>query len=153
MSQWEYTTTPPGSVSPAALTSSAPGHTTPAALTTIAPAGTTPPALSSVAPDSTTTAQLTTYPPGVGVTDETPTPLPQMPSAFTPAFVELTGSAAALDQLNAAALDIGKILQGTVDGQLKSYRVSAGTDAEDLPGIVRPANFNAVTNACIFVQC
>lgn len=76
----------------------------------------------------------------------------RMPSTFTPAFVELTGGASSLDTLQPTVADVGKILQGTVDGELKSYQVRAGTDATDLPGIVRGANFDAIDNAIIFVQ-
>ncbi len=73
-----------------------------------------------------------------------------MPNSFTPLFVELTGSVGALDTLNVSAADSGRIIQGTVTGALVSYQVSAGDDAEDSPGIIRPANFHAGTNAYVF---
>lgn len=92
-----------------------------------------------------------TPPTPIGV-EAVPILLPKMSSIFTPAFVEISGSASALDQLNAAAPDEGRIIQGTVGGQLKSYQVRAGTEATDAPGLVRPANFNAATNAFVFVQ-
>lgn len=75
-----------------------------------------------------------------------------MPASFTPAFTELTGGGNCLDSLSASGADIGKILQGTVNGELKSYQVRAGTDETDLPGIVRPLNFDAEANAVVFVQ-
>ena len=75
-----------------------------------------------------------------------------MPASFNPAFIELTGSAGALDTLNASAADLNKVLQGTVGGRLKSYQVRAGTDATALPGIVRCANYDGATNAIVFVQ-
>lgn len=78
--------------------------------------------------------------------------LPNMPATFQPAFVELTGAGPSLATLTASVADIGKIIQGTVNGELKSYQVRAGTDAQALPGIVRPLNFNADTNAVVFVQ-
>lgn len=81
------------------------------------------------------------------------TPLPSMPAQFVPAFDKLTGGGLALDVLTASAADIGKVIQGTHEGALKSYRVTAGADAAALPGIVRPANFHAVDNAVLFVQC
>ncbi|MBX3736743.1 MAG: hypothetical protein KF715_08645 [Candidatus Didemnitutus sp.] len=75
-----------------------------------------------------------------------------MPASFQPAFVNLTGGGNCLDSLNANAGDIGKVLQGTVNGELKSYQVRAGTDEADLPGIVRPLNFDPDTNPVVFVQ-
>ena len=81
-----------------------------------------------------------------------PDSLPNMPSAFTPAFIELTGAGPSLVTLTANSADIGKIVQGTVDGELRSYQVRAGSDAQALPGIVRPSNFDADTNAVVFVS-
>lgn len=75
-----------------------------------------------------------------------------MPASFTPAFTDLTGGGNCLDTLLASAADVNRVLQGTVNGELKSYQVRAGNDATDLPGIVRPANFDADDNAVIFVQ-
>ncbi len=83
---------------------------------------------------------------------EPPASLLNMPSTFTPAFVELAAGGNSLNTLNASPADIGKVVQGTVGGQLKSYQVRAGTDAQDLPGLVRPANFNDPANAVVFVQ-
>lgn len=80
-----------------------------------------------------------------------PNPAP-MPSSFQPAFTEISGLGSVLKSLAPTTTDAGRILQGTVGGQLKSYQVRTGTDAEDLPGIVHPSNYNAVTNAVIFVQ-
>jgi hypothetical protein len=79
-------------------------------------------------------------------------PLITMPASFSPAFVELTGGGAALDTKAAVAADLGKILQGTVANELKSYQVRAGVDATARPGIVRAANFDALTNPIVFVQ-
>ncbi len=80
--------------------------------------------------------------------------LPSMPSTFTPAFEGLSGDGPTLKTLTASTADVvaKRVVQGMVDGQLKSYQVRAGTDAEDLPGIVRPANYDADTNAVVFVQ-
>jgi hypothetical protein len=77
-----------------------------------------------------------------------------MPSAFLPAFIGLTGSGPTLATITASAADAtaGRILQGTVNGELKSYQVRAGTDDEALPGIVHPSNYDALTNAVVFVQ-
>jgi hypothetical protein len=82
-------------------------------------------------------------------------PVPTMPGSFPVAFVELTGNGPTLKSLTAnAAIDAGtRCLQGFVNGELKSYRVAAGVDAEALPGIVRPSNFDPVNNACVFVAC
>jgi hypothetical protein len=73
---------------------------------------------------------------------------------FEPAFVELTGGAAALDQQTATLADAanGRILQGTVGGALAAYQVRGGTDATQSPGIIRPLNYNAGSNAVVFVQ-
>ncbi len=81
-----------------------------------------------------------------------------MNSKFQPAFVELSGGGPSLKSLTACAADIGTILTGTVtnaDGSVsrKDYRIAAGADAEALPGVVRPANFDAVNNAVLFVAC
>lgn len=77
-----------------------------------------------------------------------------MPSNFTPAFNGLTGGGNTLANLSANAADAtaARIVQGIVNGELRSYQVRAGTDAQDLPGIVRPANFDAETNAVVFVS-
>ncbi|MDP2136364.1 MAG: hypothetical protein Q8J74_00785 [Candidatus Didemnitutus sp.] len=75
-----------------------------------------------------------------------------MPASFQPAFTEITGGGNCLDSLMATAADIGKILQGTVAGELKSYQVRAHAGAADLPGIVLPANHDPVTNAVAFFQ-
>lgn len=102
-------------------------------------------------------------PPAAASTDTPPFPigsnpsalsLPVMPSAFTPAFVQLTGGGNSLSTLTASVADAaaGRIVQGVVNGELKSYQVRAGTDAQALPGIVRPANFNDPANAVVFVQ-
>jgi hypothetical protein len=77
-----------------------------------------------------------------------------MAAIFQPAFVELTGAGNTLATLTASvATDIGKIVQGTVGGKLRSYQVLAGTDATAVPGIVQPANFDPVANAVVFVAC
>lgn len=80
--------------------------------------------------------------------------LPTMPSVFTPAFIELTGEGPSLATLiaNAADATAGRILTGTVGGQLKNYQVRTGTDAQELPGIVHPANFDADENPVVFVS-
>lgn len=84
----------------------------------------------------------------------TPADISSMSSNFTPAFIGLLGGAPALASVNATAADIGKILQG-LDGNnaLVSYRVAAGTDASNSPGIIRPANFDATSNQVVFVAC
>ena len=83
-----------------------------------------------------------------------PSALPSMSSTFTPAFIELTGAGPSLATLNANAVDAaaGRILQGVVNGELKNYQVRVGDQAQDLPGIVRPANFHEDDNAVLFVQ-
>lgn len=176
---WDYTTTPPASAAAPALSTTAPGGTNPAALsgsppasvaapalstnapvsinpaalTGAAPAAADPAALSALAPESVAPSALTTAP--ALPAGDLQLPLPTMPSAFTPAFIELTGGGSSLSTLTASAADAvaGRILQGTVAGELKSYQVRVGTDEEALPGIVRPANFDEVENAVVFVQC
>lgn len=120
-------------------------NTPPVARDLSAPGDNTPPTDIAVGGTPTNTPAI---PIGAGNT-----PLINMPASFQPAFVELTGGGPALDTVMATAADIGKILQGTVAGELKSYRVAAGTDAADLPGVVRCGNFDAVLNAVVFVQC
>jgi hypothetical protein len=78
--------------------------------------------------------------------------LPSSAAIFSPIFDGLTGGAGTLASLSASAADVGRILEGVVGGERKSYRVAAGTDAQALPGIVRPVNFNASTNAVLFVS-
>lgn len=80
--------------------------------------------------------------------------LHSMPSTFMPAFVELTGGGISLATLTANAADAtaGRILQGTVNGELRSYQVRVGTDAQAAPGIIRPANFDAENNPVVFVS-
>lgn len=87
--------------------------------------------------------------------DNTHSSLVSMPSTFTPAFVELDGGGQSLSTLSANQADAaaGRLVQGTVGGELKTYQVRAGADAQALPGIVRPANFHAVNNAVVFVSC
>ncbi|MFA6289451.1 MAG: hypothetical protein WC661_18880 [Opitutaceae bacterium] len=83
-----------------------------------------------------------------------PTVIASLPAAagiFRPAFIELTGGEASLDTLNVSADDFGKWIAGTVAGERKNYQVRAGTDAQALPGIVRPANFDAINNPFVFV--
>ena len=70
------------------------------------------------------------------------------PAIFTPAFVDIEG----VQALAVTASDEDRVFQGTIDGQLKSYQVRPGDDEEDLPGIVRPANFDTDTNAFVLVQ-
>jgi len=141
----------PGHTAVGARTATAPDSTVVDALSGTAPGHTTPGARSGTAPGHSTPGSLTSYPAGTGVTDSSPQPLPTMPSVFSPAFVDLTGGAPALAALTVASIDEGRILQGTVNSELKSYQVRAGTDAQALPGIVRPANFDASTNAYVFV--
>lgn len=153
------TTDPPGIVdlnTADAPTETAPDDTTPAALTSGAPSHTTPAALTQSAPGATTPAPLTTDP-------AVPRPppdgniasLPSMPASFIPAFIELTGPGPSLETLPASAADaaVSRVLQGLVGGALKTYQVVGGTDAQELPGIVHPINYDAETNPFIFVEC
>jgi hypothetical protein len=148
------TSTAPGAADVEPLTEDAAGHAAPPVLTSTEPAATDAATLTASGPGATTLPYPTTLPAGTGVSDATPLSLPPMPSIFQPAFVELTGGATALAALNASAADAAarRVVQGTVNGQLKAYQVRVGADAQDLPGIVRPANFHAVTNAVVFVQ-
>lgn len=148
------TSTAPNDLAAPTLTASAPGHSNPAALTNVAPAHNDPATLTNLAPGDAAAPSLTTQPPGILNPDGSTPGVPSVPSVFTPAFIELTGGGNSLSTLNANAADaaVGKILQGTVAGVLKNYQVRVGTDAQDLPGIVHPANFDAVTNAVVFVQ-
>lgn len=77
-----------------------------------------------------------------------------MPSTFVPAFVELTDGGQSLSTLTANAADAaaGRVVAGTVGGELKHYQVRVGDDAQVLPGIVRPANFDAEENPVVFVS-
>lgn len=166
---WDYTETPPGVATPPALTEAAPESEehgvelstdapdaiTPPQLSAAAPDKVTPPQLSEAAPDKVTPAAYTDQPPTALVWgSNSPAALPSMPSTFEPAFINLEGVGPTLKTLTANVADAtaGKIVQGTVNGVLKSYQVRAGTDAEDIPGIVRPANFHADNNAVVFVQ-
>ena len=80
-----------------------------------------------------------------------------MQSKFQPAFINLSGGGPTLKSLTACAADVGSHLLGEItngDGSVSrgEYRVVAGTDAEALPDIVHPANFDAVNNAVIFMR-
>lgn len=78
--------------------------------------------------------------------------LPDRAAIFAPAFHGLTGGGASLDTLNASADDLGAFIHGK-DGEERSvYEVRAGTAAQSLPMIVRPANFHAVNNPVIFAK-
>lgn len=177
---WEYSNTPPGHDAPAAVTgdapghdappalsATAPGHDLPAALSDSAPGHDAPPAMTGAAPEHDAAPALSTTPPGHGTPpalttqptlpfslDPAPAALPSMPSTFIPGFIDLDGVGPTLKTLTASAADAaaGRIVQGTVNGELRSYQVRAGADDEALPGIVRPANFDAETNAVVFVQ-
>jgi hypothetical protein len=145
----------PTSSNPAALSTNAPQHADPANLSTTPPTTVNPAALSTTAPTHSTPSALSGTPPQIIAFDGTvQSGLPAMPASFQPAFLELTGGGNSLSTLNANAADAaaGKILQGTVGGILKSYQVRVGTDAQEVPGIIRPANHDDVTNAVIFVQ-
>ena len=110
----------------------------------------TAPVAPSPANDTASTTPPNTFPFG-----STYNSVPSMPAAFIPAFTALTGAGAALASLNASTTDAtnGLVLEGIVGGTRVAYQVRAGTDAQSLPGIVRPANFDAVNNAVVFVEC
>ena len=176
-----YTTTPPGTLAPPTLTGTAPASTTPAAISTTAPSATTPAALSSgapgavtpaavsgvaptattpavpsiTAPGATTPATLTSTPAVELPPDRSINSLPSMPASFTPAFINLSGTGPTLKTLNASAADatVGRVVTGIVGGEIKNFQVRSGTDAEALPGIVHPANYDATNNAVVFVAC
>lgn len=78
--------------------------------------------------------------------------LPDSQAIFRPIFAGLTGGPGTLASLPANAADIGRIVEGMVEGERRSYRVAAGTDAQALPGIVRPVNYHATNNAVLFVS-
>ena len=163
-----YTTTPPGTVAPPTLTGTAPASTTPATVSATAPSATTPAAVSGTAPTATTPAVPSTTAPGATTAATlTSTPavelppdlsinsLPSMPASFTPAFINLSGTGPTLKTLNASAADatVGRVVTGIVGGEIKNFQVRSGTDAEALPGIVHPANYDATNNAVVFVAC
>lgn len=141
-------TTPSNGVPVAIANAQSPDNTAPDAVDLTTPK--TPDNTAPTAVDLTTPATPNNAA-AVPITDA-PLSSINMPASFTPAFTELTGGGNCLDSLSATVADINKVLQGTVNGELKSYQVRAGSDATSLPGIVRPANFNAVTNAVVFVQ-
>lgn len=130
---YSYDNTPPGGITPG-IGGSAPSNTPPGSID-LSPALTDSPAIPLEIDGSYSS-------------------LPSMPSTFLPAFIELTGGGNSLASLSANAADVTaqRILQGTVNGELKSYQVRAGTDAQALPGIVRPANFDADLNPVVFVS-
>ncbi|HEY1791563.1 MAG TPA: hypothetical protein VGG34_01480 [Opitutaceae bacterium] len=137
------TTTAPGvidDISPGTPTDAAPGQVAPAARSNTAPA------------DRTGAARTATPPVSFDMLDGTAQPLPNMPSVFQPAFNGLTGGGNSLSTLTASAADIGKFIQGKDGAQMRSYEVCAGADATAAPGIIRPANFDAVNNAVVFVE-
>jgi hypothetical protein len=168
-----YTTNPPGTtdyglvrsaIAPTSAnyasgrTSTAPGGVNYSAARTGAAPGAADLGLAqtSVAPASSSIAfNLTNQPADVLPFNGDIADLPPMPSAFIPSFVELSGAAGTLKTLTASAKDAAanRIVQGTVGGVLKTYQVRAGTDAEALPGIVHPANYDAATNSVVFVEC
>ncbi len=157
MSAYDYTTTSPSDISPLGLTGAGPGTINPLTLSNAAPGATNPPALSRVAPGSSNPLALMGNPPGTldwPAGTLTTAGLPTMAATFTPAFNGLTGTGNTLASLNANTADAaaGKIIQGTVNGALKSYQVTAGADAQSLPGIVRPANYDAFSNAVVFSE-
>jgi hypothetical protein len=84
-----------------------------------------------------------------------PAPVASLPeeagAIFRPIFDGLTGGAGTLSSLSASAADLGRIVEGVVSGERRAYRVTAGTDAQALPGIVRPVNYHATLNAVLFV--
>lgn len=160
--------TAPDHTTLAALSNTAPAHTTPAApsatapdalataaITGTAPGSTTVPGLSGAAPDSTTPPELTDTPAVELPFDRSTNSLPPMPASFTPAFINLSGGGPTLKTLNASGVDAtaGRIVTGIVAGEIKNYQVRAGTDDEALPGIVHPANYDAINNAVVFVSC
>jgi hypothetical protein len=77
--------------------------------------------------------------------------LPESRAIFAPIFDGLTGGPGTLASLPASAADLGVIIEGVIGGERRSYRVVAGTEAQLLPGIVRPINYHATNNAVLFV--
>jgi hypothetical protein len=85
--------------------------------------------------------------------NDVPVPLPIMPSTFIPAFSGLVAGGTALNTLTASAADATakRVVQGLDDSDdLASYQVIAGTNAQNSPTIVHPANYDAGTNAVVF---
>jgi hypothetical protein len=74
-------------------------------------------------------------------------------SNFIPTITGVTGGGSTnLDGLNALARPVGQLIQIIVPGSgLLNYQVQAGTAATAAPGSIRCADFNASTNAKLFV--
>ena len=132
----------PGAVS---LPATTPSNAAPGA---VALAGTTP---NNAAPGAVVLPGSTPTNAAAAPVGLTAAPLPLMPANFIPAFANLAGLQALT--ANAADAAAGRAVQGLIAGEFKTYQVRAGTDAEAAPGIVRPANFHATTNAVVFVHC
>lgn len=96
--------------------------------------------------------------------DETPPTEEDPPSPFArvnrtitsrPDLTALTGgTSTALDGIvtAASAIETGRIVAFTLSGVLEHYQLTAGTTAESSPSVIRPDDYNASTNARVWVR-
>jgi hypothetical protein len=78
-------------------------------------------------------------------------PAIHLPGGIHPAVTALTGPAS-LAAILTAALPPGHVLGCVINAALSFYPLQSGTDAESLPGIVRPGDFHAAANARVWKQ-
>jgi hypothetical protein len=75
------------------------------------------------------------------------------PSMYISAITTLTGVGPdALTSIASATLPIGQVIGIVVDDTLSFYQLRAGTSATELPGIIRPNDYNDITNTRFWKQ-
>jgi hypothetical protein len=62
------------------------------------------------------------------------------------------GSSSSLASIASSTLPVSRVLGIVVNGTLVFYQLQAGSEAQALPGVVRPSDFNSSTNARIWKQ-
>jgi hypothetical protein len=65
-------------------------------------------------------------------------------------FTDLEGGAGYLDGVATTGLSVPRCIAFPYGGQLAVYELVSGTDAESSPEIIRPLDFDAVTNAKVW---
>jgi hypothetical protein len=75
-------------------------------------------------------------------------------SGYNAAITSLVGgTASTLDSVATVPMTVGSIIQFWIPGEgLQTYQLQAGTTATSSPGIIRPVDYNASTNAKIWVE-
>ncbi len=70
-----------------------------------------------------------------------------------PSITALTGGAGtALDGQATTSLPVGTVWDITISGTTSTYVLTAGTDGESVPALIRPDDYNASTNAKVWKQ-